>query len=199
MSKDFYTSLKNRRSYYGISKESPISDDRIEEIIGYSLKHTPSAYNSQTSKAILLFGEHHDKLWDIVMETLRKNVPADHFKPTENKVNSFKAGHGTVLYFLDDSITDALVKQFPLYSDNFPIWAEQANGMLQLAVWNALELEGLGANLQHYNPIIDEEVKKTWKIPDHWRLRAQMPFGTPTAMPGEKEFHPLSERLKVFK
>ena len=30
--------------------------------------------------------------------------------------------------------------------------------MLQLVVWTALEAEGLGATLQHYNPLIDDEV-----------------------------------------
>lgn len=198
MSKDFYSAILNRRSFYAISKKSPISDNKIEEVIGHAIKHTPSTFNSQSSKVVLLFGEQHDKLWDIVMETLRKKVPANKFQPTEDKVNSFKAGHGTVLYFIDDTVTDSLVEQFPLYADNFPVWAEQANGMLQFSVWNSLEIEGLGANLQHYNPLIDEAVKKEWKLPDAWRLRAQMPFGEPTAMPGDKDFQPLSERLKVF-
>lgn len=199
MSKDFYSTILSRRSIYSISKNSPISDEKIEEVIGHALKHTPSAFNSQTSNAVLLLGPEHDKLWNIVMETLRTQVPADKFQPTENKVNGFKAGHGTVLYFIDDSITDNLMAQFPLYADNFPVWAEQANGMLQFAIWNTLELECLGANLQHYNPLIDAAVKKQWNLPDSWRLRAQMPFGEPTALAGDKEFKPLSERLKVFR
>jgi len=28
---------------------------------------------------------------------------------------------------------------------------------------------------------------------------AQLPFGKPTVIPGEKEFKPLEERVKVFK
>ena len=31
-----------------------------------------------------------------------------------------------------------------------------AAGMLQLAVWTALAEKGLGASLQHYNPLIDD-------------------------------------------
>lgn len=71
--------------------------------------------------------------------------------------------------------------------------------MLQLVVWTALENEGLGASLQHYNPIIDEEVKKQWNIPESWKLIAQMPFGKPASEPKEKQFQPLEERVKVFK
>jgi predicted oxidoreductase (fatty acid repression mutant protein) len=59
--------------------------------------------------------------------------------------------------------------------------------------------EGLGVSLQHYNPIIDEEVKKQWNIPGSWKLIAQMPFGKPTAAPDEKEIKPLDERVKVYK
>ena len=55
---------------------------------------------------------------------------------------------------------------FPLYKDNFPIWSLQANGMLEFAVWTSLEAEGLGASLQHYNPLVDDGVKKAWSLPE---------------------------------
>ena len=57
---------------------------------------------------------------------------------------------------------------------------------------------GLGASLQHYNPLIDDEVRRTWNLPGDWMLIAQMPFGTPTGEPGEKEFEDLSKRIKIF-
>ena len=62
-----------------------------------------------------------------------------------------------------------------------------------------LEDAGLGASLQHYNPLIDDEVRRTWNLPESWMLIAEMPFGTPTAEPGEKEFGELSERIKIFR
>lgn len=71
--------------------------------------------------------------------------------------------------------------------------------MLQFVIWTALENEGLGASVQHYNPLIDEKVKTSWIIPQSWKLIAQMPFGKPTAPAGEKEFKPLEERIKVSK
>ena len=70
--------------------------------------------------------------------------------------------------------------------------------MHQLAVWTMLEDAGFGASLQHYNSLIDKEVIATWKLPATWELIAQMPFGTPVAEPGEKEFNDLSERIKIF-
>jgi predicted oxidoreductase (fatty acid repression mutant protein) len=66
------------------------------------------------------------------------------------------------------------------------------------SVWVALESEGLGANLQHYSPLIDEQIAKTWNIPASWKLDAQLVFGTPTSEPGEKTFAPIEDRFKVF-
>ncbi len=199
MKKDFYQAIQDRRSIYGISKEQIVSEERIREVVNHAVLHTPSAFNSQNGRVIILFGEQSDKLWDITMEALRKIVPADKFGPTEEKINSFKAGYGTILYFEDLSVVEDLQQRFQLYKDNFPTWSLQSIGMVQFAIWTSLELEGLGASLQHYNPLIDEAVKQQWNIPEKWRLVAQMPFGKPVAAPGEKEFLPLEERVKVFK
>lgn len=196
---NFYNAIKGRRSIYGISKETPVSDERIIEVIESAVKHTPSAFNSQTARVVVLFGENHNKLWDITKETLRKIVPEGKFAPTEEKINSFRSGYGTVLFFEDTSIIESLQEQFPSYSDNFPIWSQQSSGMHQFVVWTSLEIEGLGASLQHYNPLIDDEVKNVWGIDSKWKLIAQMPFGKPVASPGEKEFRSLQERVKVFK
>jgi predicted oxidoreductase (fatty acid repression mutant protein) len=199
MSKDFYNALKDRRTYYGISKEATVSDDRIQEVINDAVMHTPTAFNSQSGRVIVLFGQNHDKLWDIAKEELRKIVPAENFSSTEEKINSFKSGYGTVLFFEDQTVIESLQQQFALYKDNFPVWSLESNGMLQFVVWTSLETEGLGASLQHYNPLIDEEVRKQWNVPSNWKLLAQMPFGKPTAAPDAKQFQPLESRVKFFK
>lgn len=199
MKKDFYSALEDRRTFYGIGKEAAASDEKIKEIIEHAIKYTPSAFNSQSARVVLLLGKHHDKLWDITKEALRKIVPADKFGETEEKINSFRNGYGTVLYFEDDSVVKSLQEQFPLYKDNFPIWSQQSSGMHQYAVWTSLEIEGFGASLQHYTELIEDEVKKEWNISDSWKLIAQMPFGKPTAEPDKKEFQPLESRIKIFK
>ncbi|MDR1739728.1 MAG: nitroreductase family protein [Bacteroidales bacterium] len=190
--------IANRRSYYAIGNQSPVSDKEIEEIIRFAVLNLPSAFNSQTARLVLLLGEHHLKLWDIVKETLRKKVPAEAFPRTEQKINSFAAGHGTVLYFEDTNIVKGLQEKFPTYADNFPVWSEHTSAIHQFAVWTMLEDAGFGASLQHYNPIIDEEVRQTWNLPDTWKLIAQMPFGNILKEADEKTFLPLDERVKVF-
>lgn len=199
MKKDFYEAIKGRRTFYGISKEKVVSDDRIKEIIEHAVKHTPSAFNSQSARIVLLLGDKHDKLWNITKEALRKIVSKDKFKNTEEKINSFANGYGTVLYFEDMNVVKDLQKQFPLYKDNFPIWSQQASGMHQLVIWTSLEIEGFGVSLQHYNELIEKDIKKEWDIPTNWKLIAQMPFGKPTANPNKKEYKPLEERIRIIK
>jgi predicted oxidoreductase (fatty acid repression mutant protein) len=199
MERTFKDAIKHRRSYYAIANQSPASDAEIEEMIAFAVTHVPSAFNSQTTRVVLLLGDEHAKLWGIVKETLRQIVPADAFGATERKIDSFGAGYGSVLFFEDQSVIKSHQENFPLYADNFPVWSEQTSGMHQLAVWTLLEDAGFGASLQHYNPLIDGEVRRVWSLPESWRLRAQMPFGTPTAEPAPKTFLPVKERFSVFK
>ncbi len=198
MKRSFNEVVENRRSYYGIDKASDISKEEIKSIVEHSVKYVPSAFNSQSARTVLLFGEQHDRLWEIVREVLKKVVPEGAFEKTSEKLDSFKNGFGTVLFFEDQAVVEGLQEQFALYKDNFPVWSLQSSGMLQYVVWAALEDAGLGASLQHYNPLIDEQVKAEWSLPEKWKLLAQMPFGRPIADPGEKEFSPLEDRVKIF-
>jgi len=199
MENAFLAAVKQRRTIYGIGKEVTISDERLQEIVEEAITHTPSAFNSQSARVVLLLGEQHDKLWAMVKEELRKIVPAAAFALTEEKINNFAKGYGSVLFFEDRAVVEKLQEQFPTYRDKFPQWSDNSSGMLQFVVWTALETEGLGASLQHYNPVIDGAVKESWDIPASWKLIAQMPFGQPTAAPGPKEFLPLEQRLRVHK
>ena len=192
MARSFKEAIQHRRTHYGIGNNSPISDNEIHEIIKTAVTHVPSAFNSQSTRIVLLLGESHKKL--------RKIVPAEAYKATEAKIdNSFEAGYGTVLFFEDTAVVEGLQKQFPSYKDNFPVWSQQTSAMHQLAIWTMLEDAGFGASLQHYNPLIDEAVAKQWHINPNWKLIAEMPFGTSTQEPGEKQFAPLEERILVFK
>ena len=73
------------------------------------------------------------------------------------------------------------------------------NGMLQNNIWTALSQANIGANLQHYNPLIDDKIKELFSIPDTWKLTAQMPFGSIEAHPNEKYIEDISTRLKSIK
>lgn len=200
MKRDLIEALRHRRSHYELAPESPIEDAQIEQIVRFAVKHIPSAFNSQSTRLVLLLHEHHAAFWKLVKRTLQAIVPAEAFVATEKKIDgSFAAGYGTVLYFEDTTVVHKLQELFPRYADNFPVWSEHTSAMHQLAVWTMLEDAGFGASLQHYNPLIDQEVRERWKLPAEWKLIAQMPFGLPTGEPQEKSFEPLEDRIRVFK
>lgn len=200
MERNLKEALKHRRSYYALSNQSPIPDEQIEEIVRFTVAHTPSAFNSQSSRLVLLLGEQHRKFWNLVKETLKKIISEAAFEATEMKINkSFLAGYGTILFYEDQTVVESLQKAFPLYQDKFPEWSEHTSAMHQLSVWALLEDAGFGASLQHYNPLIDRAVQVEWKLPEHWRLIAQMPFGTPLIIPGKKDNRPLEDRMRIFK
>lgn len=191
------TAILARRSVYGITEKIGLGKSALIDLVKFALTNTPSAFDSRSARAVLLFGNKHTQLWNIVLDTLRKIVPEDNFASTQRKIQSFKKGYGTILYFIDDDVTAKMSNQNPLYADQFPVWAEQANGMLQLNCWNLLAAERIGASLQHYNPLIDQGVKEAFALPPSWRLVAQMPFGSIVIAPDAKQPDDADKRLLV--
>ncbi|ROW02646.1 hypothetical protein VSDG_01838 [Cytospora chrysosperma] len=197
-SDSFLESIKNRRTYYPLSKDLTITPAKIQEIVKEALQQVPSSFNSQSNRVVVLFGAEHEKLWDITTEILKAIVPAESWDATAAKMGMFKASAGTVLFFEDQNVINGMQEKFAIYADRFPTWATHSVGMLQFAVWTALEDEGLGANLQHYNPLVDARVAEEWKVPSSWKLSAQLVFGGKTGGPGDKAFQPVEEKFKAF-
>ncbi|KAL8918757.1 MAG: hypothetical protein Q9172_005291 [Xanthocarpia lactea] len=198
--KSFAQAVKDRRTYYALSHESTIPDSRIQEIVKDAILHTPSAFNSQTSRAVVLLGEEHTKMWDITAEVYKQQLSEEKFNHANQRFQGFRAGYGTILFYEDTDSVREFQNKFKTYEDKFPGWSEQTNGMHQFVIWTALETEGLGVNLQHYNPLIDVRLETEYKVPPTWSLKAQMVFGKPTSGPAvqDKEFKPVEERMKVY-
>ena len=190
-------SLRKRRSQYSLGREVKQSQAEIEALVKEAIRLSPSSFNSQSSRAVILFGAQSERFWELVRESLRPLVPAEAFGGTEQKLASFAAGVGTVLFYEDQDVVKGLQEQFALYADNFPVWSEQSSGIAQVAVWTALSEAGIGASLQHYNPVVDEAARREWNLPASWKLRAQMPFGSNEAPFGEKTFMDDAERFRV--
>lgn len=82
----FLEAIANRRSVYGLSKASPISDKRIQEILATIIKHVPSSFNAQSTRVVFLAGAEHDKLWDLHKDVLKPIVPAEGWEATNGKM-----------------------------------------------------------------------------------------------------------------
>ncbi|WWC85758.1 uncharacterized protein L201_000624 [Kwoniella dendrophila CBS 6074] len=207
-STQFFEAVEHRRSYYGITKESPLSNEQLKELIEKSVKHTPTSFNSQSSRAVLVTGKKNADLWDLILKLHLKTLDGDKEKEaywTDKIHTQFKAGYGTVIFLEDQNVINEFSGKMPYLSTLFPRWSENSSGILQYIVWTALEAEGYGASLQHYGsfvPEVETEVNKFLDLPSLWKNIAILPFGKPSGPPGQpgkdKTFQPIEERTRFF-
>ena len=90
-------SLKKRRTYYNIKKEMPVSIAKVIEMVEEITELVPDAFNMKSSRVVIVHGEMQNKLWDKVYDVFGGKVPRE-------KIDSFKAGAGTILYFYDKKV-----------------------------------------------------------------------------------------------
>lgn len=185
-----FEGIADRRSVYALGKNIPVSDDELVEFIRRTTELVPDAFNMKSQRVVVALGDKQDALWDAVYDAFGGKVARE-------KIDGFKAAHGTVLFFYDQDVIDAMQKNVPAYAQNFPVWAQQSNGMLQFSVWTGLRSLGIGANLQHYNPVIDDAVKQLLDVPSNYVLVAQMPFGSIEAQPDPKAAEDIDARVIV--
>lgn len=182
--------LKLRRSYYNLDDKLEVSDEKIVETIEKVTELVPDAFNMKSQRLVIAQKDMHKKLWDGVYDSFGGEVSKD-------KIDTFKNAAGTILFFYDNKLIEKMKKDYELYKDNFTPWALQANGMLQISIWSALEELGLGVNLQHYNPIIDDMVKEMFDVDKDYVLLGQMVYGNITGPADEKENEDIKKRVKV--
>ena len=199
MSNQFLDLIQKRRSIYALGKNLSQTPEQLAELIQTAIKESPSSFNSQSSRAVILFNAEHEKFWNFVKVALQSYAADEQAAAkTAAKMDSFAAGVGTVLFFEDQDVVSDLQQKFALYAENFPIWAEHSTAMAQFATWTALSTAGVGASLQHYNPVVDQQVHAEWEVPSHWKLRAQLVFGSIEADANEKSYIDDATRFKVF-
>ncbi|KAF2496125.1 Nitroreductase [Lophium mytilinum] len=196
----FLAATKARRSIYTLTPTSPISAARIENLIGHAIQYAPSPFNVRSTRVVILFGAAHTKFWDFGLAMVQANTPQA-LGLLGPKIKGYSEGYGTCLFFDDASAVEELSPRFAALSKQYPEWAEHSMGMHQFIAWTALEAEGLGCSLQHYNPGVNADVAKEWSIPETWQLKGQLVFGgiKEDAPPLEdKPKRPLEECVKVF-
>lgn len=191
---NYFEAIKNRRSIHTLEDIAVVPDEQVVEIIETALNHTPTAFNGQETRAVVVLGDDHKQLWNGVEEIAREKNGDRDFTRTETRINGFRNGHGTVLFFQDTEITKAFQEKMPQLHNDFEVWAQQNQGMLQNVVWTGLEAVGYAASLQH----MEINLKKEWDIPENWKLIAQMPFGKQAQEVNEKNIIPAQKKLIII-
>ncbi|WP_028357774.1 nitroreductase family protein [Brackiella oedipodis] len=196
----FIDNLKKRRTIYHLSNQLDVDNQELVEYIKEAVRHSPSAFNSQSSRVVILLGDEHKKLWQFFLDALKEVSKSEEaFAGTKQRLeNGMISAYGTVLFFEDTEVVKALQAQYPTYADNFPKWSEHSSAIAQLSVWTALADRGIGANLQHYHPLAQQKIYDEWQIPSTWNFIAQMPFGKIVEPAGPKDFMDDDKRFKVF-
>ncbi|MEA5019354.1 MAG: nitroreductase family protein [Gordonibacter sp.] len=187
---DIVESLKKRRTYYNINDALSVSDEEVVALVKELTELVPDAFNMKSSRVVVALGNQNNALWDVIYDAFGGKVARE-------KIDGFSSGRGTVLFFIDDDTVRGMQDQFASYADNFPGWALQASGMLQISIWSGLRELGIGASLQHYNPVIDDAVHALFEVPASYRLVAQMPFGGIGEEPPAKEREDIERRVVV--
>lgn len=74
MSAAYLAAVATRRTTYALTAKSSVSDEKIAEIIKHCVKHCPTPFNTQSSRAVLVIGAENTKLWDMVSESALKGM-----------------------------------------------------------------------------------------------------------------------------
>lgn len=116
----FLELIKARRSIYALGDELPISKEQVTDLVKSLVRESPSSFNSQSSRVVILFGDDSKKVWSIIKDILKGIVPAENFEPTEQKMDAFASGAGTILFYEDEDVIKGLQENFPLCTFSFP-------------------------------------------------------------------------------
>lgn len=99
----------HRRSCYNLSNKSLIPHEELKQLVQDCLNVVPSAFNTQTTRLVVLVGQHHTKLWEIVGDALRNKIGAERYASgTESKIKAFGSAHGTIVFADDPKAVEGL-------------------------------------------------------------------------------------------
>jgi len=128
MASQYLKNIAGRRSIYALAKESTIPDARIQEILTETIKHSPSSFNNQAGRAVLLLGTHHDKLWNLADDTVKSKLPQQAYDGLKPRIDGYKGAYGTIMFFEDGET----MKPFKATHPEMPFdqWSEHSQGKL---------------------------------------------------------------------
>ena len=191
--------LSKRRSYYHINNQIPITNEKLISNIQACVWHCPTPFNAQSARVVLLLNDKHEIFWELVDTALFQKISEEKSINARRKIEAFRSGYGTILFFEDADIIKNLQQKYSEYTDSIELWAQQASGMLQYMIWQVLSEENIGASLQHYGNLVENKVNQTFDLPKNWKIIAQMPFGEILESAASKTIEPIEKRVIVLK
>ncbi|GMA63123.1 nitroreductase family protein [Alicyclobacillus fastidiosus] len=192
----FADAVTGRRSIRKLKRHASVNQAQIDKIVRIVV-NAPSAYNMQSGRLVVLMDDEHEALWDLAKETYAKLIPQEKVASFMERLDGFRRGNGTVLFFEDEETIRRMQEKIPANKDAFVDWSHHGSGMLQFAMWTALCADGIAASLQHVNAI-EQQVKERYHISPSWKMIAQMPFGASDEEPVEKSTLDYADVVKFY-
>lgn len=96
MADTYLEQIKSRRTVYSLEASSPTSDDRIIEIAREVILHSPSSFNCQATRMVLLLKTEHIRFWDLAKECFKATMQTDVYEEYEKKLLQRQEAYGTV-------------------------------------------------------------------------------------------------------
>ncbi|CCK69172.1 uncharacterized protein KNAG_0C00580 [Huiozyma naganishii CBS 8797] len=187
---NFLDVISNRRTIYDLKPELPNGAPvgTIQHVVHTIVKETPTAFNSQVNRAVILLGDAHKKVWEHVAAAMP--TPNAKARPLACQNEAY----GCVVFLTDDKTTADLQAQFPSFAGAFPSHADTSSGAVQIEAWAALESLGCGCNLQHYNALVREALPAD--VPKGWSVHSQLVFGLPVKAAPAKTY--IDNEVRIY-
>lgn len=177
--------VQRRRSIRTLAS-GPVSAETIHTILEAG-RWSPSSGNSQPVR-IVVVKERHQELWDFIEQALQAKLQGAQLERALTRLPGYRSGVFTLVFYADTAITHN-----PPAGAHSGIWksfADQAAGITQANVWNAIAAAGLAASNQHINLQIEEELRAFLNVPASWESYSIFPVGYPAEMAVEGVRHP---------
>lgn len=187
----YLKAIASRRTVYALKPELPssVTLQDVQSTVQAIIKDTPTSFNSQVNRAIILIGAEHKRVWDETVNSIQGDSGKK--KPASARDEAF----GTVVFFTDDRTTEELQSKFPAWAPIFPQFADHSSGAAQVHTWTAFKELGIGGHLQHFNGYVKAALPKS--IPLEWQVHSQLVFGLPAVAESSPKSY-IDNPVKVF-
>lgn len=190
--------MEKRRTSYALGKNTDFSQEEIVAAVRDTIKNVPSAFNSQTTRAVVIFDEANKKFWQHIYDVQKDVLPEQMWEMMSGVMEGARDNAiGTVLFFEDRDAIEVM----PANDERKATYKEHNAAIAQYALWLRFTEMNLGASLQHFNlgydQGFDKATREMFDLPDSFEMIAQMPFGSIEAPAGEKDHIDTNTQVQV--
>ncbi|KAJ5688219.1 hypothetical protein N7536_010838 [Penicillium majusculum] len=110
----FTEAAQKRRTIRALEQKTTVPDNTIIKLGEVAILTIPSAFNSQSARLTVLFGDDHKRLWSITVDALLAKIGEQRWNEgTKDRIANFANAYGTILFWDDQSCAAAMEEHAP--------------------------------------------------------------------------------------